>query len=142
MYKNKQGHNKLKIYNKAHSLGINIHKMSFKLPKHEMYEEGSQIRRSSKSVSSNIVEGYALRKYKNEYLHFLYHAFASCEETIEHLKNLKETESLKDNKTYNELSDSYSELSSMLFSFIASVENFHETPYFLKKSNDKNNEKR
>ena len=31
------------------------------LPKFEMYEEGSQIRRSSKAVASNIVEGFGRR---------------------------------------------------------------------------------
>jgi len=37
------------------------------LPKFEMYEEGSQIRRSSKSVRTNIVEGYGRRNYKLDY---------------------------------------------------------------------------
>jgi len=49
-----QGYKKLKIWKLAHELGIEIHKMSLALPKFEMFEEGSQIRRSSKSVSSNI----------------------------------------------------------------------------------------
>ncbi|MEX1138429.1 MAG: four helix bundle protein [Bacteroidota bacterium] len=40
--------------------------MSLTLPSFERYEEGSQIRRPSKSISSNIVEGFALRKYKND----------------------------------------------------------------------------
>ncbi len=54
------GYKKLRIYQKAHKLGLKIHKMSLDLPKFELYEEGSQIRRSSKSVSSNIVEGFSL----------------------------------------------------------------------------------
>ena len=37
-----------------------------------MYEEGSQIRRSSKSVKSNLVEGYGRRNYKNEYFNYEY----------------------------------------------------------------------
>ena len=60
----------LKIYGKAHKLAVDIHKMSLTLPQFELYEEGSQIRRSSKSVSAQIVEGFALRNYKNEYLQF------------------------------------------------------------------------
>ncbi len=59
-----QGVEKLKVYRLAHQLGVKVHDMSLTLPKHEMYEEGSQIRRSSKSVSSNIVEGFSLRNYK------------------------------------------------------------------------------
>jgi four helix bundle protein len=48
----------LEIWQLARELVIEIHKMTLTLPKFEMYEEGSQIRRSSKSVKSTIVEGY------------------------------------------------------------------------------------
>ena len=50
---------KLEIWQLARKLVIDIHKMTlYKLPKFDMYEEGSQIRKSSKSVKSTIVEGY------------------------------------------------------------------------------------
>ena len=52
--KNNQGYKKLKIYQLAHDLAVRVHKMTMDLPKFETFEEGSQIRRSSKSVSSNI----------------------------------------------------------------------------------------
>ncbi len=64
------------------------------LPRFELYEEGSQIRRSSKSVVANIVEGYGRRRYKSEYIRFLIFALASCDETREHLEILRETGSL------------------------------------------------
>lgn len=48
----------LEIYNMAHKMGVDIHKFSLTLPKYELYETGSQMRRASKSVSANIVEGY------------------------------------------------------------------------------------
>lgn len=38
------------------------------LPKFEMYEEGSQIRRSSKAVVSNIVEGFGRKRYQADYV--------------------------------------------------------------------------
>ena len=59
-----QSYRDLDIYKKAHKLAIEIHKMSLKLPKFELYEEGNQIRKSSKSVKSNIVEGFGRRRYK------------------------------------------------------------------------------
>ena len=37
------------------------------LPKFEQFETGQQIRRSSKSVRSTIVEGYGRRTYQAEY---------------------------------------------------------------------------
>ena len=46
------------IYKLAHRLAIEIHEMSMKLPKFELYEEDQQIKKSAKSVSSNIVEGF------------------------------------------------------------------------------------
>jgi four helix bundle protein len=89
------GYKKLEIYNLAHSLALKVHKLTMSLPKFEMYEEGGQIRRSSKSVSAQIVEGYALRRYKNEFLHYLWRAYGSSEETLEHLYFLFETESVE-----------------------------------------------
>jgi four helix bundle protein len=49
----------LEIYSLAKKLAVKLHKITIeKLPKFEMFEEGSQARRSSKSVVSNIVEGF------------------------------------------------------------------------------------
>ncbi|GJM29650.1 MAG: hypothetical protein DHS20C17_22850 [Cyclobacteriaceae bacterium] len=56
------------------------------LPSYEFLEEGRQIRRSSKSICSNIVEGYGRKKYKAEFAKYLTYANASCDETIAHLQ--------------------------------------------------------
>ena len=49
----------LEIWKLSRELVIDIHNMTLnELPKFELYEEGSQIRKSSKSVKSTIVEGY------------------------------------------------------------------------------------
>ncbi len=121
-----QGCKKLKIYNLAHELAIRVHAMSLKLPRFELFEEGGQIRRSSKSISSNIVEGYALRRYKQEYIHYLMNAYASSMETVEHLDCLFETKSLKDNDLYKSLLNGYIELNSMLYNFIEAIESKHD----------------
>jgi four helix bundle protein len=76
-----------------------------KLPKFELYEEGSQIRKSSKSVKSTIVEGYGRRRYKQEYIRFLTFAIASNDETLDHLENLYETGSLQDKELFENLHD-------------------------------------
>ena len=95
---------KLEVWQLSRTLVIDIHKMTLtKLPKFEMFEEGSQIRRSVKSVKSNIVEGYGRRKYKNEFIRFLVYAHASLDETIDHLETLFETESLKDQPLFEDL---------------------------------------
>ncbi|MBI5021546.1 MAG: four helix bundle protein [Ignavibacteriales bacterium] len=127
------GYNRLDIYHLAHDLAVKIHKLTLSLPKHETYEEGSQVRRSSKSIAANIVEGYVLRKYKNEYSHYLYRAHASTEETIEHLKLIVETKSSIEVQLCEELLSEYKRLSSMVFHFIRAVETKHETPLFLRE---------
>ena len=90
-----------------------------------MFEEGGQIRRSSKRISASIVEGYALRKYKAEYLHYLYRAYGSAEETIEHLDYLWQTESLTDESLYRNLISDGQQLNRQLFTFIQGVERSH-----------------
>ncbi len=61
----------LDIYKLSHKLAVEVHRMTMKLPKYEMFEEGSQVRRSSKSISSNIVEGFGRRRYKQEFIQYL-----------------------------------------------------------------------
>jgi four helix bundle protein len=109
----------------AKRLAVKIHKMTLEdLPKFEMYEEGNQIRRSSKSIVSNIVEGFGRRKYKNEFILFLTYAVASCDETKIHLEMLYETESLK-KEIYEELTSGYEELWAKLFKFNEAVRRGH-----------------
>jgi four helix bundle protein len=79
------GYKKLDVYAKSHTLAIKVHAMTLSLPRYELYEQGSQVRRSSKSVCAQIVEGYSLRVYKKEFLLYLHRAYASARETAEHL---------------------------------------------------------
>jgi len=78
----------LDIYKMAFNLAFRLHKASLDLPKFELYEQGSQIRRSSKSVKDQIVEGYGRRRYKADYIKFLVYSHASCDEAISQLKML------------------------------------------------------
>ncbi|HPF51379.1 MAG TPA: four helix bundle protein [Draconibacterium sp.] len=80
----------LEIYQLAYQLAIEVHKMTLTLPGYEMYEQESQIRRSSKSIKDNIVEGYGRRRYKNEFIRFLIFAQASSDETISQLTMINE----------------------------------------------------
>ncbi|QQS36696.1 MAG: four helix bundle protein [Ignavibacteriales bacterium] len=115
----------LEIWQLARELVIEIHKMTLALPKIEMYEEGSQIRRSCKSVKSNIVEGYGRRNYKSDYIRFITMALASNDETIDHLETLFETMSLTDNVLYDELHSKLETLGKKLNRFLQSVDKEH-----------------
>ncbi len=48
----------LEIFRDSKRLAIEVHKMTLTLPKFEQFEEGGQVSRSSKAVTSMIVEGY------------------------------------------------------------------------------------
>lgn len=116
----------LQIWQIARELVVEIHQMSFsELPKHEAYEEASQIRRSMKSVRSNIVEGYGRRRYKQDFIRFLTFAHASCSETIDHLEILWETGSLKNEALFESLHARLNQLGGKLNRFITSVEARH-----------------
>lgn len=80
-----KSYKELDIYIISMHLFLTLHPTTFKLPKYELYELGSQLRRSSDSVVSNIVEGYGRRRYKADFIRFLVFSHASCLETINHI---------------------------------------------------------
>lgn len=126
-------HEKLKIYREAHTLAIRAHALSLKLPNSERFEEGSQLRRASKSVAAQIVEGHALRKYKSDYARYLWRAYASAEETIEHLELLTQTGSLEDLASGTELKQAYAGLANQIFSYALTVEKQHDTQFYVRE---------
>ncbi|MBK8610158.1 MAG: four helix bundle protein [Chitinophagaceae bacterium] len=116
---------KLEIWQLARDSSIEIHKMTFTLPKFEQFEEAQQMRRSVKSVRSNIVEGYGRRRYKADFIKFLVYSLSSNDETIDHLKTLFETESLKNKTLYESLHLKPDQLGRKLNNFIQPVERNH-----------------
>ena len=91
----------LEVFQIAEKLVMEIHEITINdLPEFEKYEVGSQIRRSVKSILSNIVEGYGRRNYQKQYLQFLIIAQASLDETSNHLSILWQTKSFKDQDKY------------------------------------------
>lgn len=111
----------LDIYKIGLDLFYVIHPSSLKLPKYELYELGSQVRRSSDSVVTNIVEGYGRRKYKADFIKFLIYSHSSCLETINHLEKISK---LYPETVINidELIINYEGLGGKLFNFIKYVE--------------------
>ena len=111
----------LDVYEIGLDLFYIVHPTSLKLPKHELYELGSQIRRSSDSVVSNIVEGYGRRRYKADFIKFLVYSHSSCLETIGHLEKIAQ---LYPNcfEKMDELINNYEGLGGKIFNFIKYVD--------------------
>jgi len=110
----------LEIYRIAFDLSIRVHRESLKLPAFELYEQGGQIRRSSKSVRDTIVEGFGRRKYKLEYIKFLTYSIASCDETTNHLLSIIEL--YPDLNGFKGLLPEYEILGKKIYSYLQYVE--------------------
>ena len=122
----KKNYEDLEIYQKSYKMAMNIHNLTSKLPQNEFYNEGIQIRRLSKSIVANIVEGYGRRRYKKEFIKFLTYAHASCDETKVHLHFLYDSGCImiKDFKVYLE---EYNNLGRKIDYFVRTVEKEHKT---------------
>ena len=71
----------LKVFQKAYKLSLEIHAISLSFPKIEQFAIADQMRRSSKSICANIVEGYGRRsKSSQEFKRFLTIALGSSDE--------------------------------------------------------------
>ena len=119
---------KLEIWVLAREVVLEVHAITLTLPKFEMFEEGGQIRRSSKTVKSCIVEGYGRRRYKQDWIKFLVYSLSSNDETLDHLENLWETKSLTSELSFQLLHQKIQRLGRMINAFIQSVEKQHESP--------------
>ncbi len=107
---------KLDIYNIAFELFIETHKLSLQLPNYELYELGSQLRRSADSVVTNIAEGYGRNNYKGDLIRFLTYFQASCDETVCHLSKI--------NRLYPELNLNFKEKSEQYKLLGGKINNF------------------
>ena len=116
----KQSYKELEVYRQSFDLFIKLHKITLQLPKYELYELGSQIRRSSDSIVTNIVEGYGRRMYKNEFVRFLVFSHASSLETICHLDKIAELYPNM-NSVIQPIQQEYDVLGRKLFKFIEYV---------------------
>jgi four helix bundle protein len=114
-----RGYRKLKVWEKAHQLAIDIYRMSKEFPKEEVYGLTSQIRRSAFSVPLNIVEGHASTS-KKEFLNFLNIANRSLVET-EYLLEVATELKFIDETEYRRLEGKRSEVGMMLNAFTKAV---------------------
>jgi len=114
----------LTVYVDAHALAVELHAFTLRLPKYEFNETGSQGRRSSKSVSATIVEGFARRRYKAEFIKYLMYAQASCDETCEWLAYIRDCHAHLAEEA-DALIHKYTVLGKRINRLIASVEEGH-----------------
>ena len=74
----------LKVYQLLVDLHLELHAISMKFPRFELFELGSQMRRSSNSCPANVAEGFN-NKHTNIYRECINRAIAEANETRHHL---------------------------------------------------------
>lgn len=107
----------LKVYQLSYELAVLVFNVSSKFPKEETYSLTDQIRRSSRSVTANIREGFAKKRYKDVFIRHLNDALGSSEETRTWLNFASDFKYLA-NEEYVRFEKRYDELSGMLYSLI------------------------
>ena len=112
----------LEVYQKLCELHIEVNELTFTFPKFELYELGSQLRRSSNSSPANIAEGWN-NKHINIYLEGINRALGELRETKHHLTMAFRKGYLKDAK-YKDLTDRYDQCGRMLKSLEKSLINW------------------
>ena len=81
---NYKGFTELECYKHGRELRKSISILVKNFPKEEKYELASQIKRSSRSITANIAEGYGRYTYSDT-RHFFIISRGSVTETMEHL---------------------------------------------------------
>lgn len=71
----------LEVYKRAYSVSLAIHKITKQFPPEERFELASQMRKCSKSICANLVEGFAKQPFSDaEFKRFIAIAIGSAAE--------------------------------------------------------------
>jgi four helix bundle protein len=76
-----KSHRELRVYKMAFEVAMHIFEISHSFPKEELYSLTDQIRRSSRSVCSNVAEAFRRRKYPKAFSNKLNESEAEAGET-------------------------------------------------------------
>ncbi len=109
MNKKIQNHRDLLVYQKAFDAAMHIFQVSKSFPKEETYSLTDQVRRSSRSVCSNLAEAWRKRRYEAAFISKLSDSEGEAAETQVWLefavkcKYMKRDEAAQLYKTYSEI---------------------------------------
>ena len=113
----------LMVYQKAFDAAMKIFEVTKSFPKEEMYSLTDQIRRSSRSVCTNIAEGWRKRRYKAVFVNKLTDAQQEAAETQTWLEFALRCHYI-DDKFFESLDKSYEEIFAMLFNMERKSDSF------------------
>jgi len=113
----------LEVYQIAFNSAMKIFSITKQFPAEEKYSLTDQIRRSSRSVCSNIAEGWRKRKYKAVFINKLTDSMQEASETQTWLE-FSLACSYIDNNSFDELDSEYEKIIKMLNSMEINADKF------------------
>ncbi len=119
-----RGHKDLKVYQLAYKLAMEIFNESKTFPIEERYSLTDQIRRSSRSVATNIAEAFRKRRYRNMFVNKLSDSDTEATETQVWLDFSLDCGYLS-RGSYENLVKGYEEVGKMLGSMMSTPEKFN-----------------
>ncbi|MDA3904522.1 MAG: four helix bundle protein [Bacteroidales bacterium] len=111
------------VYQKAYQASMQIFEVTQTFPKEEKYSLTDQIRRSSRSITSNIAESWAKRIYPKSFISKLSDSLGEEYETENWLDYARDCNYITI-ETHSKLMLSYDEIRKMLISMINKPEKF------------------
>ncbi|MCF8229602.1 MAG: four helix bundle protein [Bacteroidales bacterium] len=111
------------VFQKAYEVSMEIFEITKEFPKEEKYSLTDQIRRSSRSVTSNIAEAWAKRIYVKSFVSKLSDSLGEEYESEVWLDYSRDCHYIN-LETYNSLINKYDEVRKMLIAMINSPEKF------------------
>ena len=120
---NYKGFRDLIVYKLSYQLAVEIYKESKKFPKEEKYSLTDQIRRSSRSVPSNISEAWSKRRYPKHFKYKLTDSDGEASETTVWLDFALDHKYINI-ESHKYFMDKYSEVGKMLGSMIQYPDKF------------------
>ncbi|HVO83011.1 MAG TPA: four helix bundle protein [Syntrophobacteria bacterium] len=118
-----RGYRDLKVYRMAYDLAMDIFRETKRFPIEEKYSLTDQIRRSSRSVATNIAEAWKRRVYPKTFVSRVIDSASEAGETEVWLDFAKDCGYLDEQK-HSHLMDRYDEVDRMLFSMATRPDRF------------------
>jgi four helix bundle protein len=109
-----QSYKDLQVFRLSYELAMELFRLTKKFPKEELYSLTDQMRRSSRSVTANIVEGWSKRRYENVFRRHLLDAIGSLDETKVWLCFAADCNYIASDE-HQALTDRFGELGKMLY---------------------------
>ncbi len=117
----------LEVYQRSMKALVAVHKLPYGFPDFERFGLSDQIRRASKSIPTNIAEGYGRRKSAKDFKHYLSISLGSANEMIVHLEIAREL-GYAQTKACNDLIEDYTIVTRMLYRLIENWRTYPTRP--------------